>query len=558
MKNIDLKTKLILLVVVPTIFCTALAIFIASVKIRNEGERALREKSTAILSRMEAVRHFVANQGMLEYTIQEMIKKYPDGNLSPEDKQKILNQVPIMASMKVGLENSEEENYVFRIATDQPRNPKNMATPEELEFLANFSGNNTLIHKDEEANTYQVMRPVYLREAEGCLKCHGKPETSPWGNGTDILGHKMEGWKDGELRGMFKIVSDIGPVQARVNSAIMNIAFWGLGISILAILLGIRITGKISLTIQRLIGVTEKIARGDLNNEIKVESTDELGKLGNYINIMSRSLKKVLLEIRESSERLTQATEEISSSSQQISEGAQKQAAEFEEISSSIQSTANSSLSANDETRKSSSEAGDTEKAVMDSITAMNKIKNSSGKIGEAIKIISDLAYQTNLLALNAAIEAARAGEHGKGFTVVAKEVKKLAEKSAESARDISENIMVTLKDIEKGVQTSESAGKKIKSIIESVNNVAKEIESITAASQQQATAIETNTRIVTGNAASAEQLAASSGELAEQARMLNEIVEKFVLDDQNKEPSQQIELSDFTAKTYSTINQEV
>lgn len=528
MKNFSLRSKLMILVIAPTVIGTAASILIASFTIKREGEQALKEKSTAILSRMEAVRHYIANQGMLDYTIEEMKKKYPEGQLTVDDKKRVLNQVPIMASMKVGMSNAGEENYEFRVASKNPRNENNRATAEEAAFIDQFEGNETIIHKDQKSNAYWVMRPVYLKANEGCLNCHGNPADSPWGNGKDVLGANMEGWSDGELRGMFKIVSDLTPVQEKARAAIFNIATWGFMICFVAIILGLSITKKINNVIEKIIKVTGKVSKGDLSDQIEVSSNDELGQLSKYINLMIHSLSKVIGEVKESASRLTMATQEISSSSNSISEGAQKQASEFEEISSSIQSTADSGLNATQQTRKSSIEANEAGKAMSESMSAMNAIKDSSSKIEEAILVISEIAYQTNLLALNAAVEAARAGEHGKGFTVVAKEVKKLAEKSASSAEEIKVNIQTTLQDIQKGAETSDNAAGKIKSIVEAISKVSEEIENISLSSQQQAKAMENNTNITTSNAASAEELAASSDQLASQAQILYDIVEKF------------------------------
>lgn len=537
MKNVSLRTKLLTLVILPALVCTFIAVVIAAVKIRSEGEQALKEKSTAILTRLEAVRGYVAKQGMLDVILDDVLKKYPDGKLPESEKKRILNQVPIFASMAVGKENAAHENYEFRVASNNPRNPKNKATPEEAKYIDEFesTGKDLIIHKDEENDSYWVMSPVYLSEDQGCLTCHGNPANSPFGNGKDMLGHTMENWNDGDIRGMFKIVSDLKPVNARVNKAIINIGLWGFLVSIVTILLGIFVVKKINVSIEDIVKVTQKVSKGDLTSRIKKNSNDELGQLSDNINKMTSALNNILSEVKESSQSLAGATEEISAGSTRISEGAQKQAAEFEEISSTVQNTAQSVSDANHEIKNSNDNADSAEKAMVNTARAMDSIKQNFGRIVEVTDLIAEISHQTNLLALNAAVEAARAGQHGRGFAVVAAEIRKLAEKSAESTKEISEMIQTNLKEIDNGVNTSKEAEAKIKEIIQAVSKVALEIDSINTATQHQATAMENNTNITASNAAAAEEFASSADQLAEQAHYLNEIVRQFTLADIEK-----------------------
>ncbi len=534
MKNLSIRSKLLLLVVLPVIVSTSVAIIVASININNQGIGGLKDKSTAVLSRMEAVRDFVAMQGMLNETIDGILRNNKVGNISIEEREKVLKQVPIISSMRVGEKNASEEHYEFRIASAEPRNEKNRANKIEAQFIQRFEDGErgTLTYVDEENNTFWVMRPVLLDENQGCLVCHGDPVTSPFGNGKDILGDQMENWKHGDLRGMFVIKSELKPVQTRVNGAIANISFWGVLIAGLAILLGFIVIKRIVRVITQIKTVSKNIAEGDLTDKLEIDSNDELGELSENINSMTNALNNVLKEVKESAESLANATQEISSSSGQISEGAQNQAAQFEEISSSVQNTAEISDKANRITRIAVEHADIAGKGMNDSITAMTQIKDSSSKINEAIKIITDISVQTNLLSLNAAVEAARAGQHGKGFAVVAAEVRKLAERSATSAKEIKEIIEKSMDQIASGVEVSKDAGIKIQDIIEGVNNTAEELDSISIAAQEQAQAMEKNTNITTSNAAAAEELAASADSLATQATNLNSMVAKFKLKD--------------------------
>lgn len=126
--KLKLGTKILLLVIMPTFFSTLIAIYIAAVNIEKEGTEGLKDKSEAILNRMEHVRSFIATQGMIDKTIDDAIQKHPQGNLPPELKEKIKKQVPIIASWKIGQQDSDLDNYEFLIASENPRNPSTCPT----------------------------------------------------------------------------------------------------------------------------------------------------------------------------------------------------------------------------------------------------------------------------------------------------------------------------------------------------------------------------------------------------------------------------------------------
>jgi len=528
----SLRKKLLILAIVPVLLSAGVAIIIAAIRINSVGHDGLIAKSTAILTRMEAVRQYIARNGALENTIREMALKYPDGKIPETEKEIIKKQVPIMASWSVGMTDAASDNYVFRIASENPRNLEYQADEMEKEFLNKFKNGeaNTLTYFNKKTNELWLMRPIHLRNADGCLKCHGHPSTSPYNNGLDILGYPMEDWTDGELHGMFMIKSDLKPVQQTVRRAILWISFWGFLIGATSIITGLFITGKIINVFNQVRLVSEKIAAGDLRNNITINSNDELGEMAGNINKMIDSLHQILYNVKATATNLAGAVDEITSSSLQISQGAQLQASTYEELSGSIQNTADNSQVANTITQKSVREAQLVGNDMMLLNKSMDEIKTGALRIHETVRLISEIAFQTNILSLNAAVEAARAGEHGRGFSVVATEVKKLAQKSAESASNVARILNENVEQVKNGVKISQNTSLQISAIIEGIQQTASEIDSITQATHEQASAMSKTTTVTMANAAAAEQLAASATALKDQADYLNSIVENFEL----------------------------
>jgi len=271
-----------------------------------------------------------------------------------------------------------------------------------------------------------------------------------------------------------------------------------------------------------------RVASGDFTVKSTYESKDEVGTLVTQLNKMTGDLSTAMVQVADTSQQLNAATEEISSASQQISDGAQQQSASFEELASSVQANSSNAQAANDIVQTTARDAQRTGEGMENTIEAMNTIEKSSAQITDAVAIITDIADQTNLLALNAAIEAARAGEHGKGFAVVADEVRKLAERSASSAKDITDLIKDSSKQVENGVQLSKTAGENLKKIVEDVTQVAGQIQAISESTQEQAATMEENTSVTESNAAASEELAASAEEMAGQAEALQQLVAQF------------------------------
>jgi methyl-accepting chemotaxis protein len=257
---------------------------------------------------------------------------------------------------------------------------------------------------------------------------------------------------------------------------------------------------------------------------------------------IARPINKVVTFLSEGADQTAIASNQLSIASQQLSDGSAKQAGSIEETSSTLQETATMIQQNNanikqaallSEQAKEAAEKGNFEMNEM--FEAINEVKKSSDEIGKIIKVIDDIAFQTNILALNAAVEAARAGEAGMGFAVVAEEVRNLAQRSAQAAKDTTGMIETNIELSANGVAVTEKVRNALNEITAHAKKVSELMGEIAAASQEQAQGIEQVNKaivqveaVIQQNASNAEESAATSGELSKQAQNSREIVQQL------------------------------
>ncbi|UHL66231.1 methyl-accepting chemotaxis protein [Paralcaligenes sp. KSB-10] len=299
--------------------------------------------------------------------------------------------------------------------------------------------------------------------------------------------------------------------------------------------------------IKRLIeagGHFDRIAGGDLTQRIEVRSRNEIGVLYESLKRMQESLTRTVTTVRQGVEEITLGSREIfmgntdlSSRTEQQAASLQETAASMEELASTVKQNTENALQADKLAKGASEVAQRGGRAVTEVVGTMEEITTSSGKIAEIVGVIDGIAFQTNILALNAAVEAARAGEQGKGFAVVAGEVRSLAQRSAQAAKEIKVLIEESLHKIKAGATQAKQAGQIMQEVVGSVHGVTTIMGEISSASREQSEGIEQVNQAVAQmdgavqqNAALVEQAAAAAGSLQEQAGRLSEAVSVFKL----------------------------
>ena len=323
-----------------------------------------------------------------------------------------------------------------------------------------------------------------------------------------------------------------------------------MGGSILAVLLlaGLvlvlmrALMASIQQSIRSSVEVAERIASGELGHEINVDKNDELGELLQRLADMDHRIANIVSEILEASLSVRTSASEISQGNEDLAQRTQQQASSLEETASTMeQMTASVRQNADNASQANQLAKGARDKAVAGgdvvrrTIEAMQGISDSSERISAIIGTIDEIAFQTNLLALNAAVEAARAGEQGRGFSVVASEVRSLAQRSAAAAKEIKSLITDSVHRVETGSELVDESGRTLEEIVASVKQVADIVAEISAASYEQSAGIEEVNRAVSQmdevtqrNAALVEEAAAASRALEEQALQMTEKISFF------------------------------
>ena len=317
-----------------------------------------------------------------------------------------------------------------------------------------------------------------------------------------------------------------------------------LALSWIAGLFGLLASGEGSSDLHAATEAAEALARFDLTHPVPRGGSGDVGRLLSALDDTQQALQKLIGKVREASDSIGTASAEIatgnldlSQRTEQTASNLQNAASSMSELTGTVKQTADAAMTANQLASSAASVAQRGGEAVSQVVATMDEISQSSRKINEIIGTIDGIAFQTNILALNAAVEAARAGEQGRGFAVVAGEVRALAQRSAEAAKEIKSLISASVERVDSGTEQVQAAGATMTEIVASVQRVTDIIGEISAAAREQSEGI----GVVNGsvvqldqmtqqNAALVEESAAAAESLREQSARMAEAISVFKL----------------------------
>ncbi|MDO8774214.1 MAG: methyl-accepting chemotaxis protein [Burkholderiaceae bacterium] len=406
--------------------------------------------------------------------------------------------------------------------------------PDEAKLATAFAENRSKFVQQGLRPAIAALRANDINEANRLVVAAVRPLYAPVNEGIEAL---MKFQLDDAKNGYAAAVERYTTIRiVSISSILAGVLF--------AILFGAALIRGIARSLHHAVDISHAIAQGDLNQTIHSEGRDEVAQLLQALAAMQTNLAKVVSTVRIGSESVATASAQIASGNHDLSSRTEQQAsaleetaASMEELSSTVKQNADSARQANQLALSASTTAVQGGEVVAQVVGTMKDINDSSKRIADIISVIDGIAFQTNILALNAAVEAARAGEQGRGFAVVAREVRSLAARSAEAAKEIKSLINATVERVEQGTVLVDQAGTTMTAVVSAIKRVTDLMGEISAASNEQSQgvsqvgeAVAQMDQVTQQNAALVEEMAAAASSLKAQAQDLVGTVAVFKL----------------------------
>ncbi len=343
-------------------------------------------------------------------------------------------------------------------------------------------------------------------------------------------------------------ISKANVERSQADFSTLRLSLLGLGaLAVLAaVVLGVLTTRSIVRPLAVATAASEEFAHGDLAHALTVQGHDEIAHMLGAMEDMRRNIAGIVTQVRKGADGVATASVQIAQGNQDLSgrtesqaSSLQQAASSMEQLNATVRQNADNAQQANEMARTASQVASAGGQVVTQVVDTMRGINESSRRIADIIGVIDSIAFQTNILALNAAVEAARAGEQGRGFAVVAGEVRALAQRSAEAAREIKTLINDSVERVEQGSRLADQAGNTMQQIVSGIQRVTDIVSEISSASHEQSRGVSQVSAAVSQmdhatqqNAALVEEMAAAANSMSSQAQQLVKAVAVFRVED--------------------------
>ncbi len=349
------------------------------------------------------------------------------------------------------------------------------------------------------------------------------------------------------LKAMHKAV---GLMQAHSESKVSTlflIQAIGLGLFVvIGIFFIVVINRKLVVPVKKMIEVFEKVSQGDLTVTVETAGDDEIGQLSVYFNKVVLHLTEIILKVKKATHAVVNSTVDLADGSTELADRSHQEAASISQTSGTLERLTEIVDRNLEDSKKTSTtlvsfhqEVQSKNQLMTDVTETMKEIHQSGKRIDDIVVVINDISFQTNLLALNAAVEAARAGEAGRGFAVVAAEVRNLAQKTAESSKTIKDIVSSNVEATERGLELVNETDSFLTSIVQVMRDIMEQINLINDGSKEQSEGFQQINQVVDNlqnsinqNAALVEELSATAAEMKSNSLDLQELADRFTVDD--------------------------